>query len=133
MKRERPAADEKLVERLRSLCLALPEVVERPSHGECAWFIGGKKTLATLDDHHHGATHLAFWCPSPPGIQAMLVEARPDDFFVPPYVGHRGWIGMRLRRDGAPKRAVNWTEVARCLEDAYRLVAPKKLVAQLKA
>jgi hypothetical protein len=113
------------VERLRRICLALPEVSERLSHGEPAWFIQGKRTLATLDDHHHGADHLAFWCPAPPGVQAELVEHEPDRFFRPPYVGPRGWLGVRI--DLEP----DWDEIAEIVRDAYRLVAPKKLSAQL--
>lgn len=113
------------VERLRKICLALPEVSERASHGEPAWFIREKKTLATLDDHHHGAEHLSFWCPAPPGVQAELVASDPGRFFVPPYVGHRGWLGVHLDVE------VDWDEVREILLDAYRLVAPKKLVALL--
>ncbi|MCC6433534.1 MAG: MmcQ/YjbR family DNA-binding protein [Acidimicrobiales bacterium] len=113
------------VERLRRLCLALPEVSERVSHGEPAWFVRAKRTLATLDDHHHGADHLAFWCPAPPGVQAELVEQEPERFFRPPYVGMKGWVGVRI--DVEP----DWDEIAELLRDAYRLVAPKKLVALL--
>jgi len=113
------------VERLRAICLALPEVSERNSHGEPAWFVRGKTTLATLDDHHHGAQHLAFWCPAPPGVQAELVASEPTRFFRPPYVGHRGWLGVRIDLDP------DWDEVAAIVCDAYRQVAPKKLVALL--
>jgi hypothetical protein len=113
------------VERLRAICLALPEVSERVSHGEPAWFVAGKKTLATLDDHHHGADHLSFWTPAPPGVQAELIEEAPEQFFRPPYVGGRGWIGVRIDRDP------DWDEIAAILLDAFRLVAPKKLLAKL--
>ncbi len=113
------------VERLRAICLALPEVTERVSHGEPAWFVGGKKTLATLDDHHHGADHLSFWAPAPPGVQAEMIEENPEQFFRPPYVGGRGWIGVRIDQDP------DWDEIAAILLDAYRLVAPKKLLALL--
>jgi hypothetical protein len=113
------------VERLRRVCLALPEVTERVSHGEPCWFVRGKTTLAMLDDHHHGAPHLAFWCPAPPGAQAEAVAAEPERFFRPPYVGHRGWLGVRIDLDP------DWDEVAAIVRDAYRLVAPKKLVAVL--
>ena len=113
------------VEHLRAICLALPEVSERVSHGEPAWFVGGKKTLATLDDHHHGADHLSFWAPAPPGVQAEMIEEDPEQFFRPPYVGGRGWIGVRIDQDP------DWDEIAAILLDAYRLVAPKKLLALL--
>lgn len=114
------------VDRLRALCLNLPEVTERLSHGSPTWFVRDKKTLVTLDDHHHGADHLAIWCPAPPGVQAELVEQEPDRFFRPPYVGGRGWLGVRLDID-----PLDWDEITLIIEDAYRLVAPKSLVAQL--
>lgn len=113
------------VDRLRAICMALPEMTERISHGEPAWFAGGKKTVATLDDHHHGADHVSFWAPAPPGVQAELIEEDPQQFFRPPYVGGRGWIGVRIDQDP------DWDEIAAIILDAYRQVAPKKLLAQL--
>jgi hypothetical protein len=113
------------VARLRAICLALPEVTERVSHGEPAWFVQGKKTVVMLDDHHHGADHLAFWCAAPPGAQEELVTSEPDRFFRPPYVGHRGWVGVRIDRHP------DWDEVAAIVADAYRQVAPKRLAALL--
>jgi hypothetical protein len=113
------------VARLRQICLALPEMTERLSHGEPAWFVQGKKTVVTLDDHHHGGEHLAFWCPAPAGVQQEMVEQEPSRFFRPPYVGGRGWLGVRI--DNSP----DWDEVAQIVEDAYRMVAPKKLIALL--
>jgi hypothetical protein len=110
---------------LRAVCLALPEVTERPSHGSPAWYVRGKKTLAMYLDNHHGDGRMAIWCPAPPGVQDALVTEEPDRFFVPPYVGHRGWLGVRLDRE------LDWDEIAGIIEDAYRLVAPKRLVAQL--
>lgn len=115
------------IERLRAICAALPEVEERLSHGEPCWFVQGKKTFVSLDDHHHGADHLAFWCPAPPGAQAQMIEEDPDRFFRPPYVGGRGWLGVRI------DRSPDWAEVAAIVEEAYRQVAPKKLVALLDA
>jgi len=113
------------VESLRRICLALPEVEERLSHGEPTWFVQGKKSFVMLDDHHHGADHLGFWCAAAPGVQAELVEQEPERFFRPPYVGARGWLGVRI------DRAVDWREIAVICTDAYRLVAPKRLVALL--
>ena len=84
-----PNAKRAPIDRLRELCLALPEVTERPSHGEPTWFIRGKATFVTFADHHHD-DRLAFWCAAPPGAQAALVGSDPERFFVPPYVGHRG-------------------------------------------
>lgn len=111
-------------ERLRDLCMALPETTERLSHGEPTWFVRGKKTFVTYADHHHD-DRLAFWCAAPPGAQELLVAAHPDRYFVPPYVGGRGWLGVRL---DVP---VDWDEIAAIVADAYRQVAPKTLLKQL--
>lgn len=113
------------LERVRAICAGLPEVSERLSHGSPSFFIRDKKTLCNVHDHHHGAHGVALWCPAPPGVQEQLVEDEPDRFFRPPYVGHRGWIGVRL--DVEP----DWSEVAGIITDAYRLVAPKTLARQL--
>jgi hypothetical protein len=113
------------VDRLRTICLALPETTERLSHGEPSFFIRDKKQFASVDNHHHGAEHLAFWCPAPPGVQQELIAANPDQFFRPPYVGHRGWIGVRIDREP------DWAEIGEILADAYCLVAPKRLAAQV--
>lgn len=112
------------LERLRLLCLALPETTERLSHGEPTWFVRGKKTFVMYADHHHD-DRLAFWCAASPVVQRGLVEARPDRFFVPHYVGHRGWLGVWL---DVP---VDWEEIAALVADAYRLVAPRRLLAGL--
>jgi hypothetical protein len=121
-----PGMAAKPVERLRTLCLALPETTERTSHGEPTWFVRDKKTFVMFADHHHD-DRLAFWCAAPPGAQETLVAADPGRFFRPPYVGHRGWLGVYL---DVP---VDWDEIADVVEDAYRVVAPKTLVAQLDA
>lgn len=113
--------------RLRALCVALPEVTERLSHGEPTWFVRGKKTFAMYWNHHHD-DRLAFVCAAPDGAQETLVRVRPERFFRPPYVGPRGWIGVYLDVPG-----VDWDEVAELLTDAYRAVAPKSLTARLPA
>lgn len=110
---------------VRRICLALPEVTERLSHGSPTFFVRGKKTFVSFLDDHHGDERLALWCAAPPGVQSILVEEEPDRFFVPAYVGHRGWLGVRL--DVSP----DWDEVAQICEDAYRQVAPKTLVARI--
>ncbi|RZQ61839.1 MmcQ/YjbR family DNA-binding protein [Amycolatopsis suaedae] len=109
---------------LRRLCLALPEATERVSHGEPTWFVRGKKTFVTYADHHHD-DRLAFWCAAPPGVQEELVETEPGRFFRPPYVGHRGWLGVYLDVE------VDWAEIGQIVTEAYRMVAPKTLVARL--
>jgi hypothetical protein len=115
-----------LARRLRAICLAFPEVTERPSHGAPTWFVRDKKSFATLWEHgHHDDDFPHLWCAAPPGAQQELVAASPETFFRPPYVGGRGWLGVRL--DGA----VDWAEVAELCQDAYRVVAPKRLIDQL--
>jgi hypothetical protein len=111
---------------LRERCMALPEATERLSHGEPAWFVRDRKTFVTYADHHHD-DRLAFWCAAPPGAQEALVASDPEKFFVPPYVGGRGWIGVRL---DVP---TDWDEIADLVTDAYREVAPKRLLAELDA
>jgi hypothetical protein len=113
------------VEEVRKVCLSFPEVTERLSHGAPTWFIRDKKTLATVWSDHHGDGILGLICAAPPGVQQQLVDEEPDRFYVPPYVGHRGWIGVRL--DVKP----NWTEIREIIADSYRCVAPAKLAAQL--
>lgn len=115
------------LERLRKLCLALPETTERLSHGEPTWFIRGKTTFVTYANHHHD-DRLAFWCAAPDGAQEALVTADPERFFVPPYVGHRGWLGVRL--DVQP---IDWDQIADLVMEAYRTVAPRRLAAELDA
>ena len=110
------------MERLRAICLALPEATEKLSHGEPTWFVGGK-VFAQLDDHHHGADHLAVWLAAALGVQELVVKSDPSRFFRPPYVGHRGWIGVRI--DGRP----DWRLVTTLVRDAYTQVAPKRLLA----
>jgi hypothetical protein len=114
------------LERLRTLCLGLPEVTERLSHGEPTWFVRGKKTFVMFADHHHD-DRLAFWCAAPPGAQEAIVGSEPDRYFRPPYVGPRGWLGVWL---DVP---VDWGEIADIVDDAYRAVAPKRLIADLDA
>jgi hypothetical protein len=114
------------LERLRTLCLGLPEVTERLSHGEPTWFVRGKKTFVMFADHHHD-DRLAFWCAAPPGAQEAVVGSEPDRYFRPPYVGPRGWLGVWL---DVP---VDWDEIADLVDDAYRAVAPKRLIADLDA
>ncbi|HEY0515105.1 MAG TPA: MmcQ/YjbR family DNA-binding protein [Thermoanaerobaculia bacterium] len=114
------------LEMLRKLCLALPETTERLSHGEPAWFVRGKKTFVMFANHHHD-DRLAFWCAAPDGMQETLVTSDPERFFVPPYVGHRGWLGVYL---DVP---ADWDQITDLVVEAYRRVAPKGLVAELDA
>ncbi|HMU79297.1 MAG TPA: MmcQ/YjbR family DNA-binding protein [Microthrixaceae bacterium] len=110
---------------VRRICLDLPEATEKLSHSSPTFFV--RRTFVMFHDDHHGDGRLAIWCAAPDGAQALMVESEPERFFVPPYVGHRGWLGVRLDVD------VDWDEVAAIVEDAYRTVAPRKLVAMLDA
>ena len=114
------------LEPLRKLCLALPEATERLSHGEPTWFIRDKRSFVTYANHHHD-NRLAFWCAAPDGAQHALVTSDPERFFIPPYVGYRGWLGVYL--DGK----IDWDQIADIVTEAYRSVAPKKLLAELEA
>jgi hypothetical protein len=118
------ASDDDAVAELRRICLVLPEVTERSSQGEPSFFVG--RQFVALDDHHHGADRLAFWCPAPPGAQEQLIAENPDQFFRPPYVGHRGWLGVRIDLDP------DWDEITEIVREAYRQVAPTRLIALLE-
>jgi hypothetical protein len=115
------------VDRLRQLCLALPEVVELAGHGSPGFFVRGTKQFVSVDDHHHGFEHLGFWCAAPPGVQDEMIAEDPEQFFRPPYVGHRGWLGVRIDLDP------DWNEIDEIVRDAYRCVAPKTLLTRLDA
>jgi hypothetical protein len=100
--------------RVRALCQQLPGVVERPSHGSPAFLIDGKHLFAYFLDNHHGDGRLALWCAAPEGAQAMLIDSDPEGYFRPPYVGHRGWVGVRLDRE------LPWNQIAMVLEAAHQ-------------
>ena len=117
------AKDAALAERLRKICMALPEANERVSHGEPTWFAGKGKVFAMLDNHHHGSRHLSVWLPMPRGVQPELLKADPERFFKPPYVGPQGWVGVVL--DTRP----DWKRVQQMVRDAFVFVATAKLRA----
>ena len=113
-------------DRVRAVALRLPEATERTSHGSPAFYVRKQFVMLWAEGHHdHDFPHL--WCAAPPGEQEAAVASDPGRCFVPPYVGHRGWIGVRLDGD------VDWDAVAELVEDAYRTVAPATLVARLDA
>jgi hypothetical protein len=113
----------KALTRLRKLCLALPEAHEVEAWGEPTFRVRNKLfAMYASPDSHHGAGRPAVWCKAAPGNQGLMVRAAPDRFFVPPYVGPSGWVGVWL--DGS----VDWAELAELLHDGYALVAPKRLL-----
>jgi predicted DNA-binding protein (MmcQ/YjbR family) len=117
----RKLAPKQVTDRLRSLCLALPEAEERETWEIPTYRIRGK--IFALESAIEGRP--AVWCKARPGSQDLLVGADPERFFVPPYLGHKGWVGMWL------DRRVNWGEVDRLVRRSYRLIAPKKLAVLL--
>ena len=122
-----PGEREAVLARIRVICLALPETTERLSHGAPTFFVRGKRAFLMVLTDHHGDGRFAIWCAAPDGLQRMLVAADPERFFSPPYVGGRGWLGVRL------DRGVHWEELAGIVEDAYAEVAPAKLVEAARA
>jgi hypothetical protein len=114
-----PAEATSPLEQIRRVCLALPDTSERLSHGAPTFFIAGKRSFAMFLDNHHGDGRQAVWCAAPDGLQHALVQGDPERYFVPAYVGHRGWVGVRLDR-GLPH-----DDVAGALEDAYDTVAAR--------
>ncbi|MEN3311127.1 MAG: hypothetical protein V7645_456 [Actinomycetota bacterium] len=117
-----PAKREQVLAKIREICLALPETSERLSHGAPTFFIREQRAFLMVLTNHHGDGRFAIWCAAPEGMQKMLVDADGERFFVPPYVGYRGWLGARL------DRGIHWDELAGIVEDAYAEVAPAKLV-----
>jgi hypothetical protein len=112
--------------RLRRVCLALPEAHEVEAWGEPTFRVRNKVfAMYASANTHHGAGRDAVWCKAGPGNQALMVAAEPGRYFVPPYVGPSGWIGVWL------DRKPDWKEVSALMRDSYSLIAPKKLLAQL--
>ncbi len=107
--------------KLRSLCMALPETVDKPFGGHNA------PTYRVVDKMYasSGEDGLSLIMKGAPGVQQALVAASPERYFVPKYVGHIGWVGVNLTVE------LDWDELAELIEESYRLIAPKKLVAHL--
>ena len=112
------------LDRLRAICLALPEAVERGGVAEHTFRVRDK-IFAMFLDNHHGDGRVAAWCKAPRGMQEILVGSDPDQYFVPPSVGPHGWVGVRL------EGAVDWEAVADLVTEGYRMTAPKRLAALL--
>lgn len=127
--RKKPALSKKVspLVRLRKSCLAFPEAseVNFGGHENSPTFRVRDKIFAMYQDDHHGDGKVAVWCKAPPGAQEVMVGADPDRFFKPPYVGSKGWIGVRL------DRPVDWEQLADLVEESYRMTAPKRLLKEL--
>ena len=108
------------LERLRSICLALPEVSEKETWSDPTWRVGDR--IFAMQKGNYEGGRPSVWFKAPPGAQDVLVRSAPERFFVPPYVGHKGWVGLWL--DG---RRVDWDEVTDLVDESYRLIAPRRL------
>jgi hypothetical protein len=115
------------LKRLREICLALPETFEKEAWGECTFRVTGGSMFAMTDSHHHGSAHVAVWVKAEPMVQEILVHADAKRFFVPPYLGPKGWVGVRL------DYKVDWDELRGMLEDAHLMSAPKRLRGSLSS
>ena len=113
----------KHVERVRKVCLSLPEASEKLSHGEPTFFVR-KRVFAMCSINHHHDGHIAVVIPAAIGVQAALIEELPKKFYRPPYVGHAGWVGIELPR-------ISDRELAAHVKEAWKLIAPEKLHAML--
>lgn len=117
-------SEDEVETRLRAVCMGLPEVVEGSNHhGEPAWRIR-RRTLVQISERHPQGRR-SFWVPAPAGAKEAMVAAEPERFFSPPY-GGRSWVGVYV---DVP---VDWTEVRELIVDAYRLIAPKGLAAEVE-
>jgi len=124
MSRFARAEVERVLELVRAACLPLPTVTERLSHGGPAFFVRDKMCFVMFLDDHHDDGHLAIWCAAPEGVQAEMIETEPDRFYRPPYVGHRGWLGVELGTASAE-------ELNAICREAFRTVAPPTVRARL--
>ena len=113
------------LERVRRICSNLPETTEKLSHGEPTFFVKNKVFVMFADNHHNDG-HIAVWLPVPSGFQTTLTENAPETFFKPPYVGVRGWVGIELDR-------ITDKDLTYHIEVAWELIAPKRLLASVKA
>ena len=105
--------------KIREFCLSLPDVEEKLSHGAPTWFVK-KRTFASYTNNHHGDGRIALWCNASEGGQEIRVGSDPDNFFVPPYVGCRGWVGVRV------DRGLSLGAITDVIKDAYGATVKKK-------
>jgi len=123
MDERRVTEDDAALEKLRAICLALPEASEEGGVGAPTFKVRGK----IFAMRHPRDGRMSVWLKAPPGAQGALIHTSPQVFFVPPYVGHHGWVGAWLDLD----LDLDWEHLAELIEESYRMTAPKRLVAIL--
>jgi predicted DNA-binding protein (MmcQ/YjbR family) len=109
-----------LIHKLRKVCLALGNVVEKEAWGECTFRAVDGSMFAMTDNNHHQSGHVAVWVKAPAMAQEILIKSDPQRFFKPPYMGHKGWVGVRL------ESKADWEQIAAILKDGYQLSLPAK-------
>jgi hypothetical protein len=114
------------LEKLAKICLALPGTLKEEMHGHAAFKVG-KKTFAYYLNDHHGDGIVSVCCKVLSGDNERLIDANPRKFYMPAYIGPRGWVALRLDR-----ATVDWTEVKELVRGSYEQAAPKKLLRQLE-
>ncbi len=114
------------INKLRQKCMALPEVFEKEAWGEATFRVTKGTMFAMTDCDHHGSGHIAVWVKAPPLIQPELVERDPDLYFVPPYMGPKGWVGVKLNAK------THWKELEKLLVEAHFMSAPSRLRKNLE-
>jgi predicted DNA-binding protein (MmcQ/YjbR family) len=108
------------IKKLREICLAFPEAFEKEAWGECTFRVAGGSMFAMTDNNHHGSGHVAVWIKAPAMVQEILVNSDPKRFFIPPYMGKQGWVGVRI------DYKVKWDHTAAILKDGYSMSAARK-------
>lgn len=109
-----------LIQKLRKVCLALGSVVEKEAWGECTFRVVDGSMFAMTDNNHHQSGHVAVWVKAPAMAQEILINSDPQRFFKPPYMGHKGWVGVRLEGKAA------WDHITAILRDGYEMSLPMK-------
>ena len=119
--------DKQRLERLSSICLSLPEAVREDMDSHASFKVG-RKTFAYYLNDHHGDGIVSMCCKVLPGDNERLIDSNPQKFYMPAYIGPRGWVALRLDRT-----TVDWSEVKELIRGSYEQSAPKKFVRQLQS
>jgi len=112
------------IKKLRAVCLALGEVVEKEAWGECTFRVANGPMFAMTDNNHHQSGHVAVWVKAPAMAQEILISSDSKRFFKPPYMGHKGWVGVRI--EGNP----DWEQLTAILKDGYEMSLPVRKAAR---